>query len=178
MNKRFELKAATQDLHDSLDKRLSCLNLSTEPDYLRFLEFHARTLPPIESQLAAAGLDALVSGWAGSRRAPSLEADFGSLGRPMPPSAKPPSIKGTGEILGTAYVIEGSRLGAPVLRKRVASRLPASFLSDDGSPGPWLTLTAVIERLLCSGPLLREAKYSARRCFGWFLSVADEAGIR
>jgi heme oxygenase len=76
-----------------------------------------------------------------------------------------------------AYVLEGSRLGGRVLKQRVASGLPASFLTGDGSLGPWPALVSAIERFLDSEPLVSEAKDAARRCFAWFLDVAREAGF-
>jgi len=177
MTMRFALKAATDDIHRELDDRLSRLDLGRVEDYRRFLEFQARTVPAVEGALACAGLGDFVEGWTESHRGTAIRDDLETLGNPMPPPAQPPIIAGTAELLGTAYVLEGSRLGGRVLRRQVAEGLPASFLGDDGSLGPWPQLLAAIEQNIHSDALLTEAKHAARRSFAWFLQVAHEGGI-
>lgn len=177
MTIRFELKAATDDIHRELDDRLSRLDLAKPEDYRRFLDFQARTVPSAERALASAGLGDLVEGWCGSRRAAAIQSDLAALGETMPAEAPAPSISSTAELVGAAYVLEGSRLGGRVLRGRVAEGLPVSFLQGDGSLGAWLSLLSVIESLVSSDALLCEAKAAARRSFNWFLGVALEAGI-
>ena len=177
MTCRFALKAATNDIHRELDERLSTLDLAKEEDYRRFLHFQARSVPSAERALACAGLEDLVEGWCASRRSEAIEADLQALGRSMPAEAPAPTISGTAQILGTAYVVEGSRLGSRVLRRRVAAGLPIRFLSDDGSLGSWPSLISAIDRLLDSDNLLSEAKDAARRSFTWFLQISREAGI-
>ena len=175
MTTRFALKAATDDVHRELDGRLSKLNLSSRADYCRFLQIQARAVPAIEQALTAGGLDDLVRGWSDSRRAPSLESDLAKLGESMPPAAKAPTINSVPELLGTAYVLEGSRLGGRVLQKQIADGSPATFL--DGSLGAWPALLEALDRFLYSDALIGEAKDAARRCFALFLNVAHEAGI-
>jgi heme oxygenase len=177
MTTRFALRAATEDIHRELDERLSVLNLAEMPDYRRFLQFHARTLPSIEGALALAGIGELVDGWSATRRTSFIETDFRTLGEAMPPAASAPPLEGPAQLLGTAYVVEGSRLGARVLSRRVAEGLPASFLNGDGSLGSWPSVIAALDRFLYSPPLLAEAEDAARRCFAWFLNVALEIGL-
>src|SRR5690349_21222747 len=176
MTTRLALRAATDDVHRELDDRLSRLDLTQPADYRRFLRIHARAVPPVEDALAQAGLDALVEGWCAGRRSPALESDLAALGDEMPPPGEAPAIAGVGELLGTAYVLEGSRLGGRVLRGRVGRGLPASFLSDTPS-SPWPKLIAVMDRHLYSDELLGEAQAAARRCFALFLDAASEAGV-
>lgn len=176
MTTRIALKAATDDVHRELDDRLSRLDLQERADYRRFLQIHARAVPPVEDALAKAGLAALVDGWCEGRRSPAIESDVAALGDTMPPPAHAPEIDGVGELLGMAYVLEGSRLGGRVLRRRVGDGLPASFLSD-GPSNPWPALIAVMDSHLYSDALIGEAKGAARRCFALFLDVANEAGI-
>ena len=177
MTARFALKAATDDIHRELDERLSTLDLAAENDYRRFLDFHARTVPAVEASLASGGLGDMVEGWCASRRSDAIAGDLAALGEPMPKPVEPPVLTGVGELLGAAYVLEGSRLGGRVLERRVGPGLPNAFLKGDGSLGPWPPLIAVMDRLLYSDSLLGEAKSAARRCFTLFLTVAHEAGI-
>lgn len=177
MKTRFALKDATDDVHRELDDRLSRLDLSDAADYARFLKIHARAVPAVEGALASAGLDQMVAGWSNARRTRAIESDLAALGEPMPSPANAPEISGVGDLLGTAYVLEGSRLGGRVLRQKVADGLPVSFLSRSEESDPWLTVVAALDRLLYSDSLLGEAKDGARRCFALFLNVAKEAGV-
>ena len=177
MTTRLALKAATDDVHRELDDRLSRLDLRKPADYRRFLHVHARAVPPVEAALDRGGLDALVEGWCAGRRGPAIESDLAALGDEMPPAADPPAIHGVAELLGTAYVLEGSRLGGRVLRRQVGDGLPATFLSES-SPNPWPALIAVMDRHLDSDTLVGEAKSAARRTFALFLDAATEAGVR
>ena len=165
------------DIHRELDERLSTLELAAENDYRRFLDFHARTVPAVEASLASGGLGDMVEGWCASRRSDAIAGDLAALGEPMPKPVEPPVLTGVGELLGAAYVLEGSRLGGRVLERRLGPGLPNAFLKGDGSLGPWPALIAVMDRLLYSDSLLGEAKSAARRCFTLFLTVAHEAGI-
>ena len=177
MTPRFALKAATDDLHAELDGRLSRLNLANEDDYRRFLRFHGRTVPSVEENLADGGLDELIPGWSGWRRTPAIMADLAALGEPVPALSGLPKNNSRAELLGTAYVLEGSRLGGRILRKRVGNQLPVSFLDQTGSNEAWPALIAVLDRSLYSESLLKDAKAAARRCFTLFLDVAREARL-
>ena len=148
MTARFALKAATDDIHRELDERLSTLDLAAENDYRRFLDFHARTVPAVEASLASGGLGDMVEGWCASRRSDAIAGDLAALGKPMPKPVEPPVLTGVGELLGAAYVLEGSRLGGRVLERRLGPGLPNAFLKGDGSLGPWPALIAVMDRLL------------------------------
>jgi heme oxygenase len=119
----------------------------------------------------------MVAGWSNARRTPAIESDLAAMGESMPSPATAPEIAGVGDLLGTAYVLEGSRLGGRVLRQKVPDGLPVSFLSRSEESDPWLTVVAALDRLLYSDSLLGEAKDAARRCFALFLNVAKEAGV-
>ena len=177
MKTRFALKAATDDVHRELDDRLSRLDLARAEDYRQFLHVQARTVPPIEAALAAGGLAELIEGWSDTRRTAALESDLAALGDPMPQPADPPALGNVASLLGTAYVLEGSRLGGRVLKSHVGEGLPASFLNSDEASGAWPAVVAAMDRHLYSEEMIGEAKDAARRCFALFLNVAVEAGI-
>ena len=174
---RFALKAATDPVHRELDDRLSRLDLAEADGYRRFLDFHARTVPAVESALDSGGLNSMVEGWRSARRSAALEADLKALGAPVPTPVAQPDVAGVAALLGTAYVLEGSRLGGRVLKRRVGAGLPVAFLSSSETRNPWPTVVAALDRLLYSESLVDEAKGAARHCFALFLSVAREVGI-
>lgn len=177
MSIRFALRSATDPLHEELDAALSRLNLSDPADYARFLKFHARTVPAIEQELAHSGLGEIVDGWCKTRRGEALRQDLAALGEAMPTPASAPLIQGKAAALGTAYVLEGSRLGGQILQRRIGESMPANFLNHPSGVGPWKHLIAVLDRHLYSDDLVSEAKDAARRCFAWFLHESREAGI-
>lgn len=177
LKSRFTLKAATDDVHRELDDRLSRLDLGRREDYRQFLRVQARAVPPIEAALAAGGLGDLIEGWEGARRTTALKSDLAALGEPMPSPCEPPPVSSVAALLGTAYVLEGSRLGGRVLRKQVRDGMPADFLKDEDTLGAWPAVVAALDRHLYSDALIGEAESAARRCFTLFLSVAVEAGI-
>lgn len=177
MSPRFALKAATDAIHRELDTALSRLDLGEPSDYRRFLQFHGRTVPAIEHALASGGLGDLVEGWGEARRSSAIESDLRLMGEGMPAAVSAPPIHGTAGLLGTAYVLEGSRLGARVLRRRVRKGLPTEFLDDRNGHGAWPKIVAALDQILHSDVLLCEAKEAAYRCFALFLNVAHENEI-
>lgn len=174
MSKRFALKAATEDIHQELDDTLSRFDLADVADYARFLGIHARAVPPIEAALAKGGVSALIDGWRPGR-SQAIEADLAALGASMPAPAPTPDITTVGELLGTAYVLEGSRLGGQVLRKQVGEGLPLQYLGQSDGAGPWPSVVAALDRHLYSDAQFGEARDAARRCFALFLTAAREA---
>ena len=171
------MKAATDEIHRELDTTLSRLDLAEPSDYRRFLQFHGRTVPAVEGALASGGLGELVDGWCAARRSGAIESDLLLMGEAMPEAVSAPAICGTADLLGTAYVLEGSRLGGRVLRKRVKTGLPTRFLDDHNGSGAWPKIVAALDQRLHSDVLLGEAKEAARRCFALFLNVARENEI-
>ena len=176
MAPRLALQAATDDIHRELDERLSRLDQASVADYRRFLGFHAQTIPPFEEALAAAGASRLIDDWEAGRRAAAIETDLAVLGEPMPAPIAVPPIRGAAELLGTAYVLEGSRLGGRVLKRQVGDGLPSSFLGHS-THAPWPAVVATLDRHLYSDELVEEAKAAARHCFDMFLKAAREDGI-
>lgn len=177
MSKRFALKAATDDFHRRLDERLSALNLGEADDYRRFLAFQARVVPPLENALADGGLGNLIAGWCQGRRAGAIQSDLAELGETMPDPADVPPIRSTAEMIGTAYVLEGSRLGGRYLQRQVGDGLPRSFLCETGEKDLWPEVVEAIDSHLYSDADIGEAKDAARRCFALYLNVAGEAGL-
>lgn len=174
---RFELKAATDDLHEELDGLLSRLNLARREDYGRFLQIHGRVVPSVESALSACGLGQVVDEWDSWRRSDALLADLAAMGLenvrafPVPPYQSVPAM------LGALYVLEGSRLGGQLLLKQVPAAFPSAYLSQSTNLHPWRSFIAVADRLIYGNGSSGEAATAARRCFTLFLDAAREAGI-
>jgi len=113
------LKDATTADHRRLDAGLGALPLDTADGYRRFLEINATALLPLESALADAGVRRLLPDWDLRIRTDAIMGDLAALGgasRHLSVDALP----NRAAMLGTLYVLEGSRLGAAYLLKSLA----------------------------------------------------------
>jgi heme oxygenase len=117
------LRAATRSDHVAVDRLILRLNLSSQRDYGVFLHMHHAALQRLEAD------------WREEDR-----SDFSALMRcarddlktlkipvTIPHSASRTPLPAS-QRLGIAYVVRGSRLGASVLRLRVPSSRPSSYL--------------------------------------------------
>jgi len=139
---RHTLRAATSDAHARVDAAFSRLDLACPADYRRFLAAQAGALLPLEAALDRAGAEAVLPDWPARRRSAALLEDLRRLGQP-PGRPLPVIGDGPGWVLGALYVLEGSRLGGQVLRRRVlagpdpACRAATSYLSHGIGRHPW-----------------------------------------
>lgn len=168
---RHRLRAMTVPDHEALDAAFGRFELQGE-GYARFLRAHARALPTLEAQAAAAP-------WAGPPRASLLLADLRALGREPPPPLAPTPDEAQGWAgpdggLGLAYVLEGSRLGGILLSRRIAPGRPGGFLGAAHAPGAWSGFTAELDRALSGrADALDAALAGARAAFRFYLRAAE-----
>ena len=111
---REKLKTATAPSHRALDTKFGSYDLTSVVGYRRFLEASAAALLPLETALERAGNVRLFADWPQRSRRAAIAADLACIGGTVnpPPPVAPMSRH---EILGTMYVLEGSRLGAKYL---------------------------------------------------------------
>jgi heme oxygenase len=173
MSARAALRSGTAAAHERVDALFSTLDLSTEADYRLFLSAQATAFLPAEEALDQAGVAALVPDWPERRRAHLLRADLAGLFAPLPSPEPVPALTGTPEVLGTLYVLEGSRLGGAMLRRSVAPDLPQSFLSASKPRAGWRRLLETLDQSLNNAAAIDAAVAAARRIFHCF-----EAGGR
>jgi len=147
---RHALRAATSDAHARVDAAFSRLELACPADYRRFLAAQAGALLPLEAALDRAGAAALLPDWPARRRSAALLEDLRRLGQP-PGRPLPIVGGGSGWVLGALYVLEGSRLGGQVLRRRVlagpdaACRTATAYLSHGIGRYPWPDFVRVLD---------------------------------
>src|SRR5262245_40836486 len=113
------LRTATADAHARLDEQVRALDLRRLPDYRRFLEASAAALLPLEGSLIEAGVARIFPDWALRSRRHAILHDLARVGGVARPLAVPWRLHFDG-VLGTMYVLEGSRLGAQVLLRSIA----------------------------------------------------------
>ena len=175
MTLRQALREGTDDLHEALDERLGRFHLDDNAGYRTFLKIHAQVLPPIERALDEGGIAAILTDWDSHRRAPLIQRDLAALGEAMPAQIDVPALEGAGELLGTAYVIEGSRLGSRFLSRRVGDAMPAEYLIAAGQQRAWPALLDALDRADLAPADHDRAIAAARACFGLFLGATNEA---
>ena len=115
---RSILRDATAADHAQLDATLGALDLCTVAGYRRFLEINATALLPLERSLELAGVRAMLPDWDDRARTAAILTDLARLGG-RPGRLDAPELTDRSAMLGTLYVLEGSRLGAAYLLRTV-----------------------------------------------------------
>jgi len=154
------LKAATNDTHDRLDKRIMAAEpFASVENYGRFLNVQYQFHRDIDALYANAQLAALLPDLAERRRLGQIRQDIEDLGLPLPESAgEVPFGAGASVDLPTAlgwlYVAEGSNLGAAFLFKMARAlgldeHRGASHLAGhpDGRAQHWRSFTGALDAL-------------------------------
>lgn len=173
---RDHLKSATLLKHDRLDRRLSELRLEHAGDYLTFLLLQS-PVASLEAALDAAGVGLDLPDWPLRVRADALSADLASLGSSLPDvSLAPPDLTSAPARMGVAYVLEGSRLGAAVLRRAVHGspdprvRASSRFLDHGQGQDLWRRFQVRLEDALDTEPRRAAAGLAACWAFDAFLA--------
>ena len=135
-----ELRAATAGDHEAVDAAFARFDLNDPADYAGFLMAHARALPAIEAALS--GFPTLPP--MRPRRA-LLADDLARLGYPMPVAVEFTIPHDIATAFGTAYVVEGSRLGGGLLARRVGPGLPTAYLAAVHQPGEWRAFSQALD---------------------------------
>jgi len=125
-----ELRAATQPMHDALERRLNIAdpNLSAER-YFRILRRFYGFYAPMESAIAAYGTHP--QDWidADRRKIPLLSSDLESSGMSnreiahLPHCTYLPGLSNSAGHLGCMYVMEGATLGGQIVSRHVKDHL-------------------------------------------------------
>ena len=80
-------------------------------------------------------------------------------------------------MLGCAYVLEGSRLGAKLLRREIRAGLPSAFLSD-AYPKAWPIMVDVLDDRLTEPSAIDQAIEAARALFALFESSGRTMNLK
>ena len=174
MSARQALRAATAAEHDRVDALFSAYDLGGARGYARFLAAQAAALLPVEAALDGAGAADLLPCWPERRRGALLAQDLSRLGLPPPAPVPPPPFADAAALLGGIYVLEGSRLGAAVLRRGLPDSLPQAFLCAPQPRGAWAKLLAKLDSALNGEGELISAVTSAKRTFDCFAAAAQQ----
>ncbi|MEY9182793.1 heme oxygenase [Bradyrhizobium sp. USDA 326] len=175
---RERLREATADAHRELDAQFSSFDLTVIAGYRRFLQASAGALLPLEAALEQAGVARVFPDWPERSRRAAITADLRRLGSAAQSIVFVPPLT-SGGVLGTMYVLEGSRLGARYLLKQVADavdpRISAatSYLSHGAGKRLWQSF---LSKLQGDGACDEDdVIQAARAAFAAFEQAADRA---
>lgn len=175
---RERLRDATANAHRELDAQLSSFDLTVLSGYRRFLQASAGALLPLEAALVQAGVAKMFPDWRERARSAAIAADLAQLGSAAQSAVSVPPLTRSG-MLGTLYVLEGSRLGAKFLLKAVADagdpRIgeATAYLSHGAGKRLWQSFLAKLQNEEdCDEDEVIE---SARLAFAAFEQAADRA---
>jgi heme oxygenase len=156
------LRTATWNDHASIDRMLLPFDLNRTEDYRIFLNIHFTALAALRAAWRLQDRDDF------ERMTRCVQSDLESLRcTPSTTPCIPHESSNPPKGLGIAYVVRGSRLGAAVLRRRVAREFPTSYLDFV----PALSWTAFLLELesIADDPAARdEATLAARSAFNVF----------
>lgn len=171
------LREATAPDHVRLDGLLAAFDLQSITGYRRFLEINAAALMPLERSLVAGGVSELLPDWRRRARTDAIRADLASVGGTERPLAQP-SLDRHFDLLGTLYVLEGSRLGAAYLIRsvqrsadpRVSSA--TAYLGHGAGLKLWPSFVTVLEGYADALADPDEIVHPAKRAFDLFTEAA------
>jgi heme oxygenase len=171
------LRTETSEAHARLDGQLSALDLRDVEGYRLFLEINAAGLLPLEIALEESGVGRHFPDWPLRSRTRAILDDLSCLGcRASVPELLP--ALSTDAIFGTMYVLEGSRLGARMLARRVAQAphilaLGGTRFLNHGNGLPlWQGFLSRLERHAAAGADTAAVVRAARDAFTLFEQAA------
>ncbi len=127
---RKRLREATEAVHSSAEQQVDLrASIETPDGYCRFLSVMHTALSSFAEPLDHSSL---LSGLAprSATLVDALETDLAELAgeRPAPRPHRPPSASSDLYSIGVGYTLEGSSVGAGVLRRRVTDDAPTHYL--------------------------------------------------
>lgn len=121
------LRQETRQHHQALDDLIGGLDLSSQAGLRRLLLLHAAIVPSLEQHLEDAGIERLLPDWHLRRRRDALWSDIAAFELAVPPPAALSFDMDDAVSWGISYVLEGSRLGARhILRRLEHAAVPPS----------------------------------------------------
>jgi len=174
---RSILKDATASQHAQLDDKLAAFNLQDVHGYCRFLEANAAALLPLEGALVAAGVQDTLVDWERHARTNAMLSDLQKIGGAQL-KLDPPTLDSRFAVLGTLYVLEGSRLGSAYLLKHVRSGADprilgaTAYLAHGSGQHLWNDFLDVLESHAATLVNEMDIVLPARRAFELFAKAA------
>ncbi len=173
---RDYLKNSTKDLHHRLDAAASRFELDTLAGYGEFLAAQAKALIPLELALEQAGIERLLPDWASRCRRDALGRDLAELGLAAEPFSTP-TIRSEAALMGAAYVLEGSRLGARMVLAQIGAQTATRYLRHGEGRKLWPGFLAILESNREVRCVPHDAVFAARASFTLFIRAMPQRAM-
>ena len=134
-------------------------------------------MPGLEAGLTDGGIADFIPDWPQRRRADALLSDLARLGASEPAAANIELVGGRGALLGTAYVLEGSRLGGAILVRSVDPTLrgvATAYLDHGTGLKLWPRFVDILNASALSGAEQQAAIDAANQIFMLFERELEE----
>jgi heme oxygenase len=172
---RERLRDATNASHAGVDACAGRMRVDTSHGYARFLSTQASVVFPLEDALERAGVMRVLPDWRERRRSEALSTDLGEIGANCIPM-RAPVFESDAALLGAAYVLEGSRLGARIILSRVSSSATRYLRHGEGCR-LWPTFLDVLESNEDVRRHPEAAEYTARLVFAMFAQAMERQDL-
>jgi len=171
---RDKLRGATANLHAEFDAIGNALLAEGAEGYARFLAGQGAVVIPLEKRLEIAGIGNLLPDWAERARRFELKADLREI-RQACEFAEVPVYRAPAELLGAAYVLEGSRLDASLLLQTLGRSAATRFLRHGKGKGYWPRFLSVLETSDAVRENFEQTMAVATEIFGFFIRAMRSA---
>jgi heme oxygenase len=167
---RAYLRGVTSNQHTRLDAVASAVALHTARGYAQFLSTQASVVIPLERALEQGGIERVLPDWQSRRRSDALRADLADLHSTFSPHDVS-DFHGDAALLGAAYVLEGTRLGARIVVKQIGAHAPRRFLRHGEELRLWQRFVETLEACPEVRNCPERAGESACQVFSLFLDA-------
>jgi heme oxygenase len=171
---RERLREATADFHAELDGIAEALLARGATGYARFLAGQGAVVIPLEKRLEISGIEKILPDWGQRARRYDLKADLREIAQPCD-FLEVPLFRLPAELLGAAYVLEGSRLGAALLLRSLNMSTATRFLRHGQGKGLWPRFLHELETNDDARQNLEETKSTAIEVFRLFIQAMKKA---
>jgi heme oxygenase len=175
---RSALRTSTTSLHAAIDARFSQMLETGEAGYRNFLAASAAAVFPLEAALCAGEVNRIIPDWPARSRTAALRADLDDLGIDVPTYRCIPRLESEAHCLGVLYVLEGSRLGAKLVARRLSAtvdhraRAAMRYLTHGQGCRLWESFLARLESAAATQSSGDHVLAGARMAFARFCAPA------
>jgi heme oxygenase len=169
---RDKLRETTAGAHAELDGVAETLLSQGSDGYSRFLAALGAVIIPLEKRLEMSGIENVLPDWSMRARRYNLKADLRELARACE-FVEAPAIRAPAELLGAAYVLEGSRLGASLLLRALRPSTATRFLRHGQCKGLWPSFLGVLETNADVRLHFDQTRAAAVAVFGLFIRAMN-----
>ncbi|HEX4158337.1 MAG TPA: biliverdin-producing heme oxygenase [Rhizomicrobium sp.] len=172
---RGKLREATASLHAEFDSMAETLLARGAEGYAEFLAAQGAVIIPLEKRLEISGIERLVPDWNQRARRYDLKADLREIAQPCD-FVDVPLFRTPAELLGAAYVLEGSRLDASLLLRMMHAGTATRFLRHGQGKGLWPRFLSLLETNSEVHQNFDQARASATEVYRLYLGAMKAVG--